>query len=435
MRGFKSLTNFNLELNPGLNVLVGPNGAGKTNVLKFLEFLSDLCENSVSAAVSHSGGAGEIFQRKAHSSQNAKIWFQVEGSGKSQISHIHSRRAPGRGHDIHYIYEAEITLTENSVFFSAQRIEIRMGEAGSGTPALLLHSSFDYKSKKQSGRATISKEMASGMPINNAQKFISQMLVEDRSITERALLLSFKFFTPGVEYITSDINYGKAYNINPSKVRESEDIAKNPGISFDGSGLASTLILLKKIATDLTRGPLFPGFYPNLVFDNNTFSQIESICCLVNDNVVGLDAKPDLIENKNRVIVKFIVAGKEVEFPISLISDGTAKWFALITAMVTSKTAFCIEEPENFIHPKLQQEIVKIARSLAENAEYERFVLMTTHSQTLLNALKPEEVVVTSMSPEGTQCKRPTNAAKLNQMISKTGFGLGYFYLTDAIES
>jgi len=37
--GFKTLSDFQLNLNPGLNILVGPNRSGKTNIVSFLSFL------------------------------------------------------------------------------------------------------------------------------------------------------------------------------------------------------------------------------------------------------------------------------------------------------------------------------------------------------------------------------------------------------------
>ncbi len=50
-----------------------------------------------------------------------------------------------------------------------------------------------------------------------------------------------------------------------------------------------------------------------------------------------------------------------------------------------------VEEPENGLHPLRVYEIVQLLRSLAERGVQ---ILMTTHSPDLLNACKPEEVLV-----------------------------------------
>ena len=61
--GFKSLTDFSLDFQPGLNIMVGPNGAGKTNIIQFLEFLSGIASGFLDKAVNNQGGAGRIFTK------------------------------------------------------------------------------------------------------------------------------------------------------------------------------------------------------------------------------------------------------------------------------------------------------------------------------------------------------------------------------------
>jgi predicted ATPase len=62
------------------------------------------------------------------------------------------------------------------------------------------------------------------------------------------------------------------------------------------------------------------------------------------------------------------------------------------------------------------------------------FALMTTHSETLLNAVDPEEVIVVSMRDGRTRAVRPANADELRAEIASTGFGLGFFYFSGALE-
>lgn len=116
-------------------------------------------------------------------------------------------------------------------------------------------------------------------------------------------------------------------------------------------------------------------------------------------------------------------------------SDGTIKWLALITAILTSKTIFSIEEPENFLHPWMQAEIANIMREHIENKESESFVLMTTHSESLLNHAEPNEILLVDFENGKTTAKRLTNILLVKDEISKSGFGLGHFYFSNALQN
>ena len=41
LKGYKSIRDMEIDLLPGLNIIIGPNGSGKTNFLEFLEIVSE----------------------------------------------------------------------------------------------------------------------------------------------------------------------------------------------------------------------------------------------------------------------------------------------------------------------------------------------------------------------------------------------------------
>ncbi|WP_146070568.1 AAA family ATPase, partial [Arthrobacter sp. 08Y14] len=125
-------------------------------------------------------------------------------------------------------------------------------------------------------------------------------------------------------------------------------------------------------------------------------------------------------------------AGNSSEYavPLSLLSDGTVKWLALVAAVSTERQSLFIEEPENFLHPKLQESIVEIIREEIASSGTARFAFLTTHSETLLNKLNPNEIIVTSMIDGRTVAERITDPHEISQIISDSGFGLGYFYVS-----
>jgi predicted ATPase len=73
-------------------------------------------------------------------------------------------------------------------------------------------------------------------------------------------------------------------------------------------------------------------------------------------------------------------------------SDGTMKMLAYLTVLHDPEPPrfIGIEEPENFLHPRLLPELAEECRTAAEKSQ----LLITSHSPFLLNAMKAEEVRV-----------------------------------------
>ena len=61
INGFKSLQNFKLLFNKGLNVLIGPNGAGKTNICQALGLVAAAAEGPISRYILSLGGTLSTF--------------------------------------------------------------------------------------------------------------------------------------------------------------------------------------------------------------------------------------------------------------------------------------------------------------------------------------------------------------------------------------
>lgn len=73
-------------------------------------------------------------------------------------------------------------------------------------------------------------------------------------------------------------------------------------------------------------------------------------------------------------------------------SDGTLKMLAYLTVLLDPEPAplIGIEEPENFLHPRLLPELAEECRRATERSQ----LMVTTHSPFFINELRPEEVRV-----------------------------------------
>lgn len=447
--GFRSLNGFHLELKPGLNVLVGANGAGKTNILKFLEFASSLCKNPLSHAVSQSEGARNIFSRTDDLGRK-ELSFTL--CGTSTASTLNRRLTKAQHHTKNPIndtfsfrYYAKIELEQSVVSFCHQEIELNFEGKKSKSKKYRVFFKWEKHTTLPTADAAIDEKSLqmneavinyfSPWEYGSVEK-IAEGSLRTNIFAENSLIniIPHFFFNP-LAAVCKDINSGILFNISPDLVRLPDDIARHPGITSKGGGVASTLLALEKMAGDISDELMFmPGYLSN-EFPENSDKLIQKYIKLCDSNIIGVKADFNVLESRTRIILDYDIKGSAVSYPISFVSDGTAKWLSLIIAIVTSTSAFCIEEPENFLHPRLQREIVNIVRAISENAEFDRFALMTTHSETLLNALRPEEIIVTRFINGATECSRPTDPELINEQINETGFGLGHMYLTGVIDS
>jgi len=436
--GFKSLERFELEFNQGLNILIGPNGSGKTNIINFIEFLSFLSRDSLLEAVRRSGGAGRIFRRNLFGSLTKKISFEIEGVGNY---------APIRKNEFHrasYKFSADIDLSENNsaIYFSRQRLQLAPNE----DKISLLHkwpidievdttseeetkTTFHALDKSLVGDAFVSRR--EDPSIEDIQKQISQYCGD--FVRSRTLYQMLDRFVDSAGAIERDLFGAQSFNISPSIVRTPEDIASEPEIAQDGRGLAATLFAL----SSAREGYFLPYVrYRMQLFENpdHIMKAIISYSKLVNDSIESIYVAPDTVEAKLRIFLTLRIGQDTMNLPFSLASDGTAKWFALVTAIMTTSSIFAIEEPENYLHPLMQKEIVNIVRSNFEVPNKQAFAVMTTHSETILNSIDPNDMVLVHMDDGRTIAKRPQNVEDIRNEIRSTGFGAGYYYIAGAIE-
>lgn len=108
-------------------------------------------------------------------------------------------------------------------------------------------------------------------------------------------------------------------------------------------------------------------------------------------------------------------------------SDGTMKMLAYLTVLYDPEPPrfIGIEEPENFLHPRLLPELAEECRAAAENSQ----LLITSHSPFLLNAMRPEEVRILYRADDGfTQAVRVSDIPGIKELINE-GASLGYLWM------
>ena len=108
-------------------------------------------------------------------------------------------------------------------------------------------------------------------------------------------------------------------------------------------------------------------------------------------------------------------------------SDGTLKLLAYLTVLHDPEPPqfVGIEEPENFLHPRLLPELAEECRAATERSQ----LLVTTHSPFYLDGLKPEEVRALYRDEQGyTQSVRVSDIQGVREFV-QAGSSLGHLWL------
>lgn len=117
----------------------------------------------------------------------------------------------------------------------------------------------------------------------------------------------------------------------------------------------------------------------------------------------------------------------EQPVPARFASDGTLKLLAYLTVLHDPypPQLIGIEEPENFLHPRLLPELAEECRQVTTRTQ----LLVTSHSPFFVNALKPDEVWVLFRDERGyTQARRAADMRGVPEFMSE-GALLGDLWL------
>lgn len=137
---------------------------------------------------------------------------------------------------------------------------------------------------------------------------------------------------------------------------------------------------------------------------------------------VDADPMPD-----GRLLLQIKDAPFEKPILSKFASDGTMKMLAYLTVLYDPEPPrfIGIEEPENFLYPRLLPELAEECRSAATGSQ----LLITSHSPFLLNAMRANEVRVLYRNEVGfTQAVKVSDIQGMPEML-QTGATLGYLWM------
>ncbi|MCK4857782.1 MAG: AAA family ATPase [candidate division Zixibacteria bacterium] len=469
IKNFKSIQSATIPLKTGLNILVGPNGSGKSCICSALAFLHDLLLHGAAQAVAHAGGPKTVYHRGRRQLQfrivhdygkricrNIKcpFWFEwsatISQSGKDGI--------------------AAITWEEFSVYANHPTGKVRMFQVTSHRPKgktlrfkTYLCDPSDYGKDLLSFWSMFSSRDNKSRISKRFRKHLRDFVAYFKEVPDKSVLVQAAFLDSKVQEVVRYLQSLNEYNILPDVARSPTEQLPFAVMRPDGEGAAQVIHALEQgdyyriesASNEATEE--IPFFYVSRVrrqrlhgrrlrfyhldlFRSERFARprgrvlekaLESIQAELAAGVKPIEAVATAIDQTSgKRYLLFQSAGSE--FRPEEVSDGTVKWLCILVSIyVPHSPLYVLEEPENFLHPWMQQRLVATMREQAQGSD--TIFLLTSHSQTILNATEPREMLVVTPSAKGTRVQQIPNRDEIEKILAESEFRLGDLWVSGAI--
>ncbi|MCU0662784.1 MAG: AAA family ATPase [Myxococcota bacterium] len=354
-----------------LAVLLGPNGSGKSTIFDVFNFLSECFQFGLRHAWDRRGKAKELRTR----GQDGPVTIEIK-----------YREHPGQPI---ITYHLSIDEGPKGPSVSAEWLQWRRG--AKGKPFRFL----DYKDGQ--GRV-ISGEM----PDESDQRIEKPLRSRDLiAVSTLGQLAEHPRVAALREFIT---DWYVSY-LSIDDTRGQPDAGPQERLSKTGDNLPNVVQYLKEQ-------------HPN---------QLEDIFNILKRRVPRLERVLAEPMPDGRLLLQIKDAPFEQPVLSRFASDGTLKLLAYMTVLHDPDPPqfIGIEEPENFLHPRLLPELAEECRSAAVRSQ----MLATTHSPFFLNGLRAEEVRVLYRDEQGyTQTVRAADIQGVPEFV-QAGAALGHLWL------
>ena len=370
VENFRALRKIELRNITPLTVLLGPNGSGKSTVFDVFAFLSECFESGLRRAWDRRGRAKELKTRG--SAGPVVIEIKYTEPGYPMIT-----------------YHLAVDERNGAPVVAEEWLRWKRGSRGQ--PFRFL----DYKEglgKAVSGDKPDEQDTRIEIPLKSPDLIAVNALGQ---FAEHPRVAALRDFITGwyVSYFSVDNTRGQP------------EAGPQERLSRNGDNLANVIQYL---------GEQHP-------------QRLEEIFKVLRKRVpriekVLADAMPD-----GRLLLTIKDAPFDSPVLARFASDGTLKMLAYLVLLYDpSPPPFIgIEEPENFLHPRLLYELAEECRASAERGQ----LLVTTHSPFFLNALRPAEVRVLYRDEDGyTQVATASEIPGVPDFVSE-GALLGHLWL------
>lgn len=355
VRNFRALANVKIQGITPLTVLLGPNGSGKSTVFDVFAFLSECFQSGLRSAWDKRGRAQEL---------------RTRGSQGPIVIEIKYRERPirlkNRPKSPRITYHLEVGDEKGRPV--VEKEWLGWNRKGRGSPFRFM----EYERGKG--------KVASGEEPDEKAERIEASLSSSDTLAVNAL--GQLAGNPRVVALRNFVMGWHMSYLSAESARSQPEAGPQDQLSTTGDNLANVIQHLSEEHPD----------------------RLEKIFARLRRRVPRIEKVTAEAMADGRLLLQIKDAPFEQPILARFASDGTLKMLAYLVLLhdPAPPPFIGIEEPENFLHPRLLYELAEECRAATAGTQ----ILVTTHSPFFLDALRPEEVRVLWRDEKGhTQCK------------------------------
>jgi predicted ATPase len=362
LKNLLSFRDAELEL-LGLNVLIGPNASGKSNLLAAIGLLKAAPEN-LEAAVQRGGGLRQWIHRASQPGGVAGIEAGIDlGRGDGALAY-------------------SLTFTEDDLRLYL-REELKSCNTGETFFSRNGQHAKIYRSPRDSA---VGIEIGIELEVNKSVFAAFRDPLDRTPITRTGQALGA-------------IEIFREFNTGPSSTARNGVAVGSQKFLFDGGG--NLALVLQELDFRVTLARLNE-------YLTRFWQDAEAVRIRIDGGIVQTYVKE---------------RGIEEPIPAIRLSDGTLKFLCLMAILLhpAPPALICMEEPELGLHPDALTIVADALREAAGKSQ----LIVTTHSEALVNALsdEPESVVVCERGVDGGTEFQRLNASALAEWMAEYRLG------------
>ena len=424
IKNFRSIQNGNIHLEP-LTVIVGANSTGKSNLIKALDFVSDVVQYGIHDAIYQRGGFSEILPKNIKNLSGLEIYFKI------QIELEPPNNWPNEFGKLVAIYELGIEQNQRGkIKIKRESLELRS--------ILLLSFFLDKKWQAKENKDKVDKGIDNLASLRNSNFKINRIKLGklsyetnvDFNSEQYQLLINWlglkSLFDSKKDLKTNTQNFEKLIGNLLNTVRPGKENKDLPILSDERVFFAISPQLRKIIAEldSISRYDLFINeLRQEQVISNSdrvsiTGDNIPSVVkSFVKEEKVAWERISRTMSNispyflevhseslragKEYLVFEEVFKGRPIESWEA--SDGTLRALAILLCLESHRkgSTILIEEPEHGLHPWAVKDLMEHMKETIRLKNIQ--VIVTTHSQQVLECINESQLLVTERDESGTK--------------------------------